>query len=208
MSIDLDFLPDSSDLSSIPGVHTVPDSGHSTGSKYGGYVYTRKIDVDVAVQMRQEGKSLKEIAEHFGSSVSAVSQALSKATPPRPEVFNKLSPAQERFVYAIASGKNQTDAAMDSFNVTTRESAGVVGHRNAQDPIVQECIHLVMADEKLTRRVLVKRLVQHVHSSDATTSIKAVDMGFKLTDSYPATKSMSVNVNIDAVSPVDLSRYR
>jgi hypothetical protein len=43
--------------------------------------------------------------------------------------------------------------------------------------------------------------------NDPTVSLRALDMGFKLADDYPATKSMNLNVNADILHPVDLSKY-
>lgn len=191
MSIDLDFLPDT----------IKPLNSQAT--------HVGKVDQDLLMQMLEGGKSQKACADHFGVSKSAISQLVSRLTvAPRPEILDRLTPSQERFVFAMADDKNQTQAALDSYNVGSRESASVIGTRLMADPLIQECIQVVMATEGLTRRKMVRRLAEHVDSRDSNASLRAINMGLKLTDSYPAEKRMNLNVNIDAIAPVDLSRYR
>jgi hypothetical protein len=64
----------------------------------------------------------------------------------------------------------------------------------------------VLETEGLTRRYLIRKLKCHVDSQDPQASIRAVDMGLKLHDAYPASKTKNLNVNVD-VTPADVSRW-
>ena len=76
----------------------------------------------------------------------------------------------------------------------------------AKDVDVREAIDVLMQETGLTRRHLISRLKQHTDHDDPAVSLRAVDMGLKLTDSYPATKNVNLNANMD-ITPVDLTRY-
>jgi len=199
MATDYDFLPDT--------IQPLNHTSEVNQTLLGGLIQERKIDDDLLFQMLANGKSQKECAEYFGCSKSAISQRVSKITVvPRPAILDKLTPSQERFAFGIAEGKSQTQAVIDSYNTDNRESAAVQGSRLMSDPLMQECIKVIMETEGLTRRKMVRRLSEHVDSRDAQASLRAIDIGLKLTDSYPAEKK--VNVNFTAVIPVDLAKYR
>lgn len=166
---------------------------------------TRKIDDEKLLQLNAEGVEGKAIAERFGVSPAAVSKRLKRLT--RPPVFDNLTGKEERFVMEIAAGKNQTQAAMSAFNVGSLDSAKTIGSRLMKDADIQEAITAVMEAEGLTRRYLVAKLKGHVDNAvDPSVSLRAVDMGLKLHDAYPATKNKNFNVDV-SIDPVDLSKY-
>lgn len=165
----------------------------------------KKINDTLLLQMADEGKEQKEIAAFFGVSPAAVCKRLKRLT--RPAVLEKLTPKEERFVMEIVKGENQTQAALKAFSVGSLESAKSIGHRLMKDPDIVEAITAVMDSEGLDRRYLVKKLKTHVDAPDPSISLRAVDMGLKLHDSYPATKNLNINANLD-ISPVDLEKYR
>ncbi|WP_298273311.1 terminase small subunit [Geobacter sp.] len=150
----------------------------------------------------------KAAAAHFGVSEAAISKRLRRLRQiaARPAVLDRLTEKEQKFVVAIVEGRTQTDAAEAAFDVTTRDSAKAIGNRLMKDADIKEAITAVMESEGLSRRHLVKKLKVHVDGADPQVSLKAVDMGLKLHDAYPAAKTMNLNVNLD-VCPVDLSRY-
>ena len=106
----------------------------------------------------------------------------------------------------IVQGSSQTQAAIAAFDVGSLDSAKSIGCRLMKDDDIQEAITAVMEAEGLTRRYLVHKLKSHVDSPDPQASIRAVDMGLKLHDAYPASKTKSLNVNVDVTS-ADISRW-
>ncbi|RII26686.1 MAG: hypothetical protein CXR31_09755 [Geobacter sp.] len=167
---------------------------------------TRKIDDQKLLKLHAEGVEGKAIAERFGVSPAAISKRLKRLT--RPPIFDALTAKEERFVMEIAGGKNQTQAAMSAFDVGSLDSAKTIGSRLMKDTDIQEAITAVMEAEGLTRRYLVGKLKGHVDNAvDPSVSLRAVDLGLKLHDAYPATKNMNLNINVDC-DPVDLSQFR
>lgn len=167
-----------------------------------------KINYDELIQMENEGASQKELADHFCCSVPAVSKALAKARQNaiRPAILDKLTAKEERFAVEIASGQNQTQAALMAFECSSLDSAKAIGSRLARDPEISEAITAILNSEGLDKRSLCKRLHDHVSSTDAQASLRGVDMSLKLHGAFPAVTTKNLNVNID-ISPVDLSRY-
>lgn len=168
----------------------------------------KKIIDEEMLRLADLGTPQKEIATHFNVSEAAVSKRLRRLRQiaARPAILDRLTEKEQKFVVAIAEGKSQTQAAMDSFDVSSRDSAKAIGNRLGKDPEIQEAITAILETEGLTRRYLVRKLKSHVDAFDPTVSIRAVDMGLKLHDSYPAQKRANLNMNAD-VSPVDLSRW-
>ena len=169
----------------------------------------RKINDKELLKLADEGKEQKEIAEIFGVSPAAVCKRLKRlrqiAT--RPAILDKLTDKEQRFVAEIVSGKNQTQAALSAFNVGGMDSAKTIGCRLAKDPEIQEAITAVLESEGLSRRYLVRKLKTHVEGIDPNVSLRAVDMGLKLQDAYPATKNLNINAALN-IAPVDLEKYR
>ncbi len=169
----------------------------------------RKINDAELLKLSEEGTPQKEIAAHFEVSEAAISKRLKRlrqiAT--RPAILDKLTAKEERFVMEIVQGNSQTQAAITAFDVGSLDSAKTIGCRLMKDADIQEAITAVMETEGLTRRYLVRKLKSHVDAPDPQISIRAVDMGLKLHDAYPATRNLNINANMD-VDPVDLSLFR
>lgn len=166
----------------------------------------KKIDDTLLLQMVEEGKEQKDIAAHFGVTPAAVCKRLKRLT--RPKVFENLTPKEERFVIEMVKTNNQTQSALKAFSVGSLESAKSIGHRLMKDPDIKEAITAVMESEGLDRRYLVKKLKSHVDAPDPTVSLRAVDLGFKLHDVYPAPLSKNLNINADIEAPVDLEALK
>ena len=169
----------------------------------------RKINDAELLEMTEAGTPQKEIAAQFGVSEPAISKRLKRLRQiaARPAILDKLTTKEERFVMEIVQGKSQTQAAVTAFDVGSLDSAKTIGCRLMKDADIQEAITAVMETEGLTRRYLVKRLKSHVENeADPNVSLRAVDMGLKLHDAYPAAKNKNINVNLD-IQDADISRW-
>ncbi len=168
----------------------------------------KKIIDDELLKLSESGTPQKEIAAHFKVSEAAISKRLKRlrqiAT--RPEILDKLTAKEERFVMEIVEGKSQTQAAIVAFDVSSLDSAKSIGCRLMKDGDIQEAITAVMETEGLTRRYLIRKLKNHVDATDPNVSIRAVDLGLKLHDVYPASKTKNMNINAEVTS-ADVSRW-
>lgn len=196
--MNLDFLPDQLNI-------PVKPSAYYTGRP------ERKIDDDRMLELIDEGLPQKVVAERLGVSPAAVCKRLAKLRPAPAEplpFFDALKSDKERqFVVELAGGVSQTEAASRAYDTTSRESAAVVGSQLMQRPGVREALEEIMNREGLTRSHLIRRLKQHVDGKDPATSIRATEIGLKAHGEL-VEKRMNLNVNIEAIAPVDLSRYR
>lgn len=118
--------------------------------------------------------------------------------------MQKLTEKEQKFCVEKAKGKTATQAVMDSFEVTSRESAKVIGSQLMAKPEIQAAIADLMTHHGLTRSYRIGRLKDHVDNRDPNISLKGLDMSFRLDGSYAPSKH--VNINIDIPLP-DLSDY-
>ncbi len=167
----------------------------------------RKTNVQEIIRMRDEGKTGVKIAAHFGVSPAAISKRLKRLLPvSEPESFGKLSDKQKKFVLAKAEGKSNTSAAMEAFDVTSRESAKAMGHKLAQDPDINLALTDLMAQEGLTRRHRVRRLRDAIDHPDPNVSLKGLDQSWRLEALYGVeapTVQLSFNTLIMEVEALD-----
>ena len=144
----------------------------------------RKTDDKTILQMLEDGKQQKEIAEHFGVSPAAICKRIKRLLPPEPKNLQKLSPKEQKFAIAIAEGKTQTDAAMQSFDVTTRDSAKSIGSRLLKQVDIQIAVSEIMQQQGLTRGYRVQKLKQHIDNPDPTVSLRGLDQSWRLDAAY------------------------
>lgn len=156
----------------------------------------RKIDDAILLEMVNEGKEQKEIAEYFGVSPSAVCQRVQRLLPQMPESFEKLTPQQQKFVISKLEGKTNTQSAMDSYECTSLESAKAVGSNLMNNPKVTDAI-AEMTQQGLTMHHRIGRLKYLIDHRDPNVVHKGLDMSFKLDGSYQPEKSMALNLNIE-----------
>ena len=144
----------------------------------------RIIDDTILLQMLEDGKQQKEIAQFFGVSAAAICKRIKRLQPSEPKSLKNLSAKEQNFAIAIAEGKTQTDAAMSSFDVTTRDSAKTIGCRLMKQHDIQTAVAEIMQQEGLTRKYRVQKLKTHVDNRDPNVSLKALDQTWKLDNSY------------------------
>jgi predicted amidohydrolase YtcJ len=146
----------------------------------------RKTDDTIILEMLKDGKTQKEIAEHFSVSPAAICKRVKRFLPP-PDSLNELTEKEQAFALAISKGMTQTDAAMASFDVTSRVSAKSLGCNLMAKPDIQVAVADLMQQQGLTRTYRVQKLKQHVDNRDPNVSLKALDQSWKLDGAYTET---------------------
>jgi hypothetical protein len=149
----------------------------------------RKVIDGELLKMLQEGIPQKEIAAHFGVSQAYITKRKKQLRGfQEPESFSRLTDKEKRFVIAKAEGKTNTDAAMIAFDVTSRESAKVVGCNTMKDPDVEVAINDLLAQEGLGKRPRIKRLKEIVFGPDLGVALRGIDVVNRMDGSYAPVK--------------------
>ena len=167
----------------------------------------KRINDRLFLEMIDSGKQQQECAAHFGVSGAAVCKRLQRLRPgPRPAILDKLTEKEVRFAVAVAGGSTLTEAALQSFECGSRDSAKTIGHRLGKDAEIQLAIRELMEQRGLGRTYRVDKLLSHVQHPDANVSLRALDMSFKLADDFPAQRRVNVDISFNA-DPVTLADY-
>ena len=142
----------------------------------------KRIDDAELLRMLREGKSQKEAAAYFSVSPVAVCRRLKRLLPQPAEVLEKykLTDQQKRFVVEKAAGRTSVNAILASFNVSSRASAKALGSALLSKPEIQAAISDLMEAKGYGREYRVTRLGQHMQHPDPVVSLKALDIGFKI----------------------------
>jgi hypothetical protein len=140
----------------------------------------------------------KKLADHFKVSPVAIHKRLKRILP-KPQSLDKLTVKEQKFVVAVAEGKSKTQAAMDSFDVSSRESAKALQNTLLQKDDIQFAINELMDIYGLTRGYRINKLKSHVDHVDPGISLKALDQSWKLDGSYAAEKHI-VEVDYKAIT--------
>jgi len=147
----------------------------------------RKTDDNVILKMLNEGKSQKEIAEYFGVSPAAICKRVKKIATQKSETFESLTEKEQQFALSIADGKSQTQAAMESHDCSTRDSAKSMGYQLMKKNDIRTAVGELMQRHGLTRGYRVQKLKNHVDHADPNVSLKALDQSWKLDHAYTET---------------------
>jgi hypothetical protein len=159
----------------------------------------RKVDDDKVLQLIKEGKNQKQIADHFNVSPVAICKRLKRIFP-KPKSLEKLTDKEQKFVVAVAEGKSRTQAVMDSFDVSSRESAKAMQNTLMQKDDIKIAIAELMQIFGLTRGYRVNKLKSHIDHVDPGISLKGLDMSFKLDGLYAPEKHINMNIDYPAIS--------
>ena len=133
----------------------------------------KKIDDVVLLEMIRSGKKQKDIAEHFGVTPAAVSKRLKRLLPV-PKSFTALTEKEQKFVQGRVQGMSQTQAALEAYDVSSRESAKALGHTISKAPHVRQAIEDLMDYHGLSRSFRVKKVREHVDNPDPNVSLRAL----------------------------------
>ena len=164
---------------------------------------TRKTDDNVILQMLREGKTQKAIAEHFNVSGAAICKRVKKLLGKKPESFERLTERQQKFALAIAEGKTQTQAALDSHECSSLDSAKSMGYQLMQKPDIQTAVSEIMQEAGLTRRYRVQKLKGHIDHSDPNVSLKGLGQSWKLDGAY---KEEQVHVHLSYADMIKVNQ--
>lgn len=167
-----------------------------------------KIDDRLLIALINQGVQQKEIAERMGVTPPAICQRLKVLTRTvEPESLKKLTDKERRFVIEKAKGLTNTQAVVNSYEVTSLKSAKAVGSNLMKKPEIRGAIDDLMENEGIGRRERVRKLKRFMDDPNSHVGIKALDIGFKLGNDYPAQRQVNLNANVQ-IDPVDLSRFR
>ncbi len=169
----------------------------------------RKLIDDELLSLYKQGMLQKDIAKHFNVSPVAVCKRLKRLLPAPEAILSKhnLTEKERGFVIEKVKGKNNMQAVMNSYEVTSKESAKAMGTKLMDNPEIRQAIDELMEASGLSRSYRVQKLKEHVDNRDPGVSLKALDMSFKLDQSYPPQRSVNLNADVH-YDPVDLEPYR
>ena len=173
----------------------------------------RKIDDDLLLQLFREEKDKKgiqkKLAEHFQVSPVAIHKRLKRILP-IPQSLEKLTDKEQKFVVAVAEGKSRTQAAMDSFDVSSRESAKALQNTLMQKDDIRLAIAELLDIYGLTRGYRINKLKTHIDHVDPGISLKGLDMSFKLDGLYAPEKHLNLNLDHSVITArlADIRRQR
>ncbi|MFH0773888.1 MAG: AsnC family protein, partial [bacterium] len=156
----------------------------------------RKTDDQEILRLLQEGKSQKQIAEHFGVSPVAIHKRIKRLAPP-PDMphFNQLTDKEKKFVLGKVEGKSNIQAVMQSHDVTSKESAKSMASQLMGKTLIQMSLDELMEYCGIDKPYRIRRLKQIIDSSDLSIVHKGLDMSFKLDGSYAPEKHLIYSLN-------------
>lgn len=146
----------------------------------------RKTNDEEILRMLKEGKTQRKIAQHFGVSEPAISKRVKRLLPP-PKSFENLTDKEQKFVVEVVSGKTQTQAALNSFDVNSLANAKSMGSHLMAKPDIQMAVSELMQQEGLTKRYRVRKLKTCIDHADPNVSLKGLDQSWKLDGAYTET---------------------
>jgi len=149
----------------------------------------RKIDDTKLLEMLHQGMQQKEIARIMNVSEPAICKRLKRLIPQPDTVLDKydLTDQQKAFVVQKAKGMTNTDAALESYKVSSRNSAKVIGSQLMAEPEIKMALNELM-DTYLPQHYRIRKLRTHADNPDPTVSLKALDLSWKLDGSYAPEK--------------------
>jgi hypothetical protein len=166
----------------------------------------RIVSDEQIVNLYKQGLNQSEIGKALSVSNVAIHKRLKRILVI--QKLERLTPKEKQFCLGVAEGKSRTQSAMEAYDCSSRESAKALQNTLSEKSEIQESITAIMDLQGLTRTNLVKVLKKHIfNDTDPHASLRGLDMGFKLQNSYPAQKNINLNANVN-IDPVDLSKYR
>ncbi len=143
----------------------------------------KKIDDNILIEMIESGESRTNISKFFHCSPAAICKRLKRLAPP-PESFRQLTMTQQKFIIEKVKGNTATQAVMNSYEVSSRESARALGSELMRKPEIQQSIQDLMSLHGVDLSHRIKRLADHIDNRDPNVSLKALDCSFKIGREY------------------------
>jgi hypothetical protein len=169
--------------------------------------FEAKIDADLFREMVNARKPDTEIAGFFGVTPQAVwNRKKRMAAKGTLDPVRSLTECQAKFVGLLEQGVKPIAAITAVKNVLPGCEKVAVARMMAS-PGVKEAVSAILVTAGVTRELLASKLKTHVDSAKPEISLRAVDMGFKLHDDYPAAKNVNLNIDV-AWFPIDLNEFK
>jgi|GEM_PF-808454 len=139
------------------------------------------IDDNKLIELFRQGKSLKQMGDALGVSHVAVHKRIKRlGLLQLPESFGNLTDKEKQFCLSVARGQSRINAVMQTYDVTSRESAKALQRTLMKNPEIRVAIDDLMEQKGIGREFRIEKLGEHMKSIDPVVSLKALDMGFKL----------------------------
>jgi len=161
----------------------------------------RIFSTDQLQSLLDQGLSQKAAAAAMGVSPAAVSKRMKRLPPPS---LSKLTPKERQFVEGRVKGLSQTEAALQAYDVSSRESAKALGHTLSKTPDIATAITELLEYHGAGRSRRVQKLAEHIENQDPTISLRALDLSFKVDGSAKERQEQQA----PTIALVDLSQFR
>jgi hypothetical protein len=168
----------------------------------------RKIDDETLLAMIADGKEQKEAAAYFSVSPAAICKRLKRLQSSSLVILDKhnLTEKEKTFVMEKARGKTNTQAALVSYEAGSIQSAKVIGSQLMSKPEIRCAVDELLEQKGIGREFRVNKLGQHMNHADPVVSLKALDMGFKLSGDEDAAKHTAPAPQMTFVK-IDLGQF-
>jgi hypothetical protein len=139
------------------------------------------IDDTRLIELFKEGKSLKYIGDALGVSHVAVHKRIKRlGLLQLPKSFESLTGKEKQFCLSVAGGQSRINAVMQTYEVTSRESAKALQRTLMNNPKISVAINDLMEQKGIGREFRIDKLGEYMRHPDPIIGLKALDMGFKL----------------------------
>tara|TARA_B100000315_G_C14545335_1_gene572952 strand:+ start:812 stop:1540 length:729 start_codon:yes stop_codon:yes gene_type:complete len=139
----------------------------------------RKINDKELLKMMKKKMSQKDIAAHFGCSEPAITKRLKYLGQKTPASFQSLTEKEQSFCLEYAKGNSATEAAMKSYDVSSRDSAKSYGSTLLRKPSIKAAISDIV-NYYSPKHARAEKLAKHIHEGSEPASLKGLELAFKL----------------------------
>ena len=143
----------------------------------------RKINDKELLRMVKRKIPQKDIAAHFNCSEPAITKRLKYLGEKTPPSFQKLTEKEQSFCLEYAQGKSATEAAMKTYDVSSRDSAKSYGSTLLKKPSIKSAISDIV-NFYSPKHARAEKLAQHIHEGSEPASLKGLELSFKLDKSF------------------------
>lgn len=162
------------------------------------------IDDFKLIELFRQGKSQKQIADTLNVSHVAVHKRIKRlGLLQLPDSFDSLTDKERQFCLLVAGGQSRINAVMQTYDVTSRESAKALQRTLMNTKKITVALNDLMEQKGIGREFRINKLAQFMKHPDPVIGLKALDMGFKLSGDeleskkLPQEKSSFIDIRID-----------
>lgn len=146
-----------------------------------------KIDLQQLKRLKDEGRDVKEIAETFGVSLTAVYKAAKKTVRLAvPASIERLTQKQKKFVQLKSTGISGTEAALQAFDCQTRKSAKEIASQLMAKPEIKAAMSDWLEWHGCGRGRRAERLVEFVENPDPAVAMPALKIAMQAGNDFPS----------------------